>query len=157
MKRLSRYNEAIRLGAVIDSKAPAGGTAAGNIVILPVYETVQVPGLGASSTSLTAFVNDTLSGTYVLSGVTATFGTTSSSGTLQVEVATGTQATGSGTNQLTGTVSLAGTANTPVNGTLVASASKTQIVAGARINLILAGTLTGLANGCVSLVLERVA
>lgn len=157
MKRLSRYNEAIRLGAVIDSKAPSGGTAAGNIVILPVYETVQVTGLAATSTSLTAFVNDTLSGQYTLAGVTATFGTTSTSGTLQVEVATGTQATGSGTNQLTGTVSLSGTANTPVNGTLVATASKTTIVAGARINLILAGTLTGLANGCVSLVLERVA
>jgi hypothetical protein len=155
MKRLSRYNEAIRLGAVIDSKAPAGGTAAGNIVILPVYETVQVPGLGAGSTSLTAFVNDTLSGQYTIAGVTATFGTTSSSGTLQVEVATGTQATGSGTNQLTGTVSLSGTANTPVNGTMIAS--KTTITAGSRVNLILAGTLTGLANCIVSVVLERVA
>jgi hypothetical protein len=155
MKRLSRYNEAIRLGAVIDSKAPAGGTAAGTLVILPVYETVQIPGLGASSTSLTAFVNDTLSGQYVIAGVAATFGTTSSSGTLQVEVATGTQATGSGTNQLTGIVSLAGTANTPVNGTVIAS--PTTIVAGARVNLILAGTLTGLANGCVSLVLQRIA
>jgi hypothetical protein len=157
MKRLSRYNEAIRLGAVIDSKAPSGGTAAGNIVILPVYETVQVPGLGASSASLTAFVNDTLSGQYTLAGVSVVFGTTSSSGTLQVEVATGTQAVAAGTNQLTGTVSLAGTANTTVNGTLVATASKTTITAGSRVNIILGGTLTGLANCIVSLVLERVA
>lgn len=155
MKRLSRYNEAIRLGAVIDSKAPAGGTAAGQMVILPVYETVQVPGLVAASTSLTAFVNDTLSGQYVVAGVVATFGTTSTSGTLQVEVATGTQATGSGTNQLTGAVSLSGVANTPVNGVLIAA--PTTIVAGARVNLILAGTLTGLANACVSVILQRVA
>lgn len=157
MKRLSKYNEAIRLGAVIDSKAPSGGAAAGQTVILPVYEIITVSGLGASSASLTAFVNDNVSGSYVISGVTATFGTTSSSGTLQVEVATGTQATGSGTNQLTGTVSLSGTANTPVNGTVVAAASKTTIAAGSRVNIILAGTLTGLANASVNIVLERVA
>lgn len=155
MKRLSRYNEAIRLGAVIDSKAPAGGTAAGQMVILPVYETVQVPGLGASSASLTAFVNDTLSGQYVVAGVSAVFGTTSSSGTLQIEVATGTQAVASGTNQLTGTVSLSGTAATTVNGTLIAE--PTTITAGSRVNIILGGTLTGLANCVVSVVLQRVA
>lgn len=155
MKRLSRYNEAIRLGAVIDSKAPAGGTAAGQMVILPVYETVQVPGLGASSASLTAFVNDTLSGQYVVAGVSAVFGTASSSGTLQIEVATGTQAVASGTNQLTGTVSLAGVAATTVNGTLIAA--PTTITAGSRVNIILAGTLTSLANCVVSIVLQRVA
>jgi hypothetical protein len=155
MKRLSKYVEALRLGAVIDSKAPAGGAAAGQTVILPVYETIQVLGLGASSASLSAFVNDNVSGQYVIAGVTATFGTASSSGTLQVEVATGTQATGSGTNQLTGTVSLAGTANTPVNGTLIAA--PTTIAAGSRVNVILGGTLTGLANGAIAIVLQRVA
>lgn len=154
-KLLSHYVEAIRLGAVIDTKAPAGGTAAGTKVIVPVYETVQVVGLGASSASLTAFVCDTLSGNYVIAGVSANFGTTSTSGTLQVEVATGSQATGSGTNQLTGTVSLSGTANTPVNGTVIAS--PTTISAGARVNIILGGTLTGLANACVSIVLQRTA
>jgi hypothetical protein len=155
MKRLSKYVEAIRLGAVIDSKAPAGGTAAGTIVILPVYETVQAPGLGATSASLTLFVNDSLSGQYVVAGVAVSFGTTSTSGSLQVEVATGTQAVGSGTNQLTGTVSLSGTANTTLNGTVIAT--PTTISAGNRVNVILAGTLTGLANACVSLVLQRVA
>jgi hypothetical protein len=159
MKRLSRYNEAIRLGAVIDSKAPAGGTAAGTFVIVPLYETIQLQQGGQAvatfGTNTTAFVNDSLSGTYVLAGVVATFGTTSTSGTLQVEVATGTQATGSGTNQLTGTISLAGTANTPVNGTVVAT--PTAIAAGSRVNVIFGGTTTGLANCCISLVLQRTA
>src|SRR5258708_628805 len=49
------------------------------------------------------FVNDNLGSTFKIAGVSVVFGTTSTSGTLQVEVATGTQAIGSGTNQLTGT------------------------------------------------------
>lgn len=154
-RHLSHYNEAIREGALLDSKAPAGGTAAGSLVIVPLYETVQINGLGASSASQTAFVCDQLSGTYQLAGVAVNFGTASSSGTLQVEVASSGTSQGSGTNQLTGTVSLSGTANTAVNGTVIAS--PTQITSGSRINIILAGTLTGLANGSVSLVLQRTA
>lgn len=100
------------------------------------------------------FVNDNVSGTYQVAGVTANFGVTSTSGTLQVEVATGTQAVASGTNQLTGTMSLSGTANTPVNGTVIAS--PTTIVAGARVNLIFAGTVTNLANACITVALKRI-
>lgn len=103
--------------------------------------------------SHTIFVNDNVSGTYKIVGVSATFGTASTSGTLQVEVATGTQAIASGTNQLTGTMSLSGTANTPVNGTVIAS--PTTIAAGSRINLIFAGTVTNLANASVRVVLQR--
>jgi hypothetical protein len=120
---------------------------------IPAYEYATAL-LTATSASQTIYVNPSVGGTYVVAGVTATQGTASSSGTLQVEVATGTQAIGSGTNQLTGTVSLAGTANTPVNGTVVAS--PTVITAGSRVNLILAGTLTSLANCVVSVVLQRV-
>jgi hypothetical protein len=155
MKRLSKYIEAIRLGAVIDSKAPAGGAAAGETVILPVYETITVSGLGASTTSFTAFVNDNVSGNFKIRSVSVNFGTTSTSGTMQVEVATGTQAVAAGTNQLTGTMSLSGTANTPVNGTVIAA--PTTIAAGSRINLIFAGTMTNLANASVNIVLERIA
>ena len=68
-------------------------------------------------------------------------------------MATGTQATGSGTNQLTGTMSLSGTANTPVNGTVVAA--PLAIAAGNRINLIFAGTVTGLANCVITVVLQK--
>lgn len=104
--------------------------------------------------SHTIFVNDNVSGTYQVAGVTANFGVTSTSGTLQVEVATGTQAVASGTNQLTGTMSLSGTANTPVNGTVIAS--PTTIVAGARVNLIFAGTVTNLANTSIVVALKRI-
>lgn len=151
MKRLSKYLFAARNGAQPDFKNPLTG----QLVVLPLYETEQVLGLGASSSSLTAFINDTISGQYQLAGVSVNFGTASTSGTLQVEVATGTQAVGAGTNQLTAALSLSGTANTPVNGTLIAS--PTAIVAGARVNVILGGTLTSLANCAVSLVLQRIA
>jgi len=105
--------------------------------------------------SHTIFVNGTAGDQFKIVGVTATFGTASTSGTLQVEVATGTQAVGAGTNQLTGTISLSGTANTPVNGTVIAS--PTTIAAGARINLIFAGTVTNLANACIYVALQRIA
>jgi hypothetical protein len=155
MKRLSRYVEALRLGAVIDSKAPSGGAAAGQTIILPVYETEQVFGLGAASTSQTIFVCDNVSGSYVVAGLTVVFGTASASGTVQVEVAGSGVAQGSGTNQLTGTVALTGTANTPTNGTLIAS--PTTIVAGSRVNIIFGGTLTSLANANITVILQRVA
>lgn len=100
------------------------------------------------------WVNDNVTGTYQVAGVTAHFGTTSTSGTLQVEVATGTQAVASGTNQLTGTMSLSGTANTPVNGTVIAA--PTTITAGSRVNLIFAGTVTGLLNASIKVVLKRI-
>lgn len=154
-KVLSKYVEALKLGAQIDVKAPAGGTAAGKLILVPSYETEQVFGLGAASTSQTIFVCDTVSGNFQIAAVSVVFGTASSSGTLQVEVATGTQAVGSGTNQLTGTVSLSGATNTPQNGTIIAS--PTTIAAGNRVNIILAGTLTSLANACVTVILQRVA
>lgn len=104
--------------------------------------------------SHTVYVHPNVTSTYQIAAVSATFGTASTSGTLQCEVATGTQAIASGTNQLTGTVSLAGTANTPVNGTMIAS--PTTIAAGSRINLIFAGTVTNLANAQVTIFLTRV-
>lgn len=124
-----------------------------NGVIVPIYETKSANQIVAATTSFTLCVNDNVSGTYQVAAVSTVFGTASSSGTLQVEVATGTTALGSGTNQLTGTISLAGTANTTVNGTVIAS--PTTITAGARVNIILAGTLTSLANCSVTVALQR--
>jgi len=127
-------------------------------VLVPAYESVsdnQNQVAAASyAVSHTIYVNDNVSGTYQVAGVSAVFGTASTSGTLQVEVATGTQAIASGTNQLTGTMSLSGTANTTVNGTVIAS--PTTITAGSRINLIFAGTVTNLANASIIVVLKRI-
>ena len=115
----------------------------------------QGPTAAASwAVSTTIFVNDNVTGTYQVVGASAVFGTASTSGTLQVEVATGTQAIASGTNQLTGTMSLSGTANTTVNGTVIAS--PTTISAGARVNLIFAGTVTNLANAAVNVILRKI-
>lgn len=123
-------------------------------VIVPAFEYAQSGTLTSSSTSQTIWVCPNVGGTYQVAGATVTQGTASASGTVQIEVATSTQAIGSGTVQLTGTMSIAGTANTPVNGTVIAS--PTAIVAGARVNIILAGTLTSLANCVVEVVLQRI-
>lgn len=101
----------------------------------------------------TIFVNDNVTGTYKVVGVTATFGTASTSGTVNVEIATGTQAIASGTNQMSSAIVLSGTANTPVNGTIT---TQTTISAGARVNLIFAGTVTNLANFSINIILQKI-
>lgn len=122
-------------------------------VLIPAYEIIDVP-LTASSATQTVRVLPALGGNYQVAGVSSCFSTASSSGTVQVEVATGTQAPGSGTNQLTGTLALSGTANTVSNGTVIAS--PTTIAPGNRVNIIIGGTMTSLANGMVEIVLKRV-
>lgn len=126
--------------------------------ILPKYEVftdIQNQVAAASyAVSHPIFVNNNDGSTYRVAAVSAVFGTASTSGTLQVEVATGTQAVAAGTNQLTGTMSLSGTANTTVNGTIIAS--PTTISSGARVNLIFAGTVTNLLNCVVTVSLQRI-
>lgn len=145
------------IAGVAGFNTASGSTFKENGVILPKYELlIDLQNQVAAATyavSHTIFVNDNVSGTYKIAAVSESHGTASSSGTLQVEVATGTQAIAGGTNQLTGTVSLSGTANTTVNGTIIGS--PTTIAAGNRINLIFAGTVTGLANAVISVVLQR--
>jgi hypothetical protein len=106
----------------------------------------------ASATLATAGPGDNM----IITGASTIFGTASSSGTMQLEKATGTQAVAGGTNFLTATMSLAGTANTVVTGTLVSTASVLLVSPGNRINYILAGTLTSLANCSVTVTYRRV-
>ena len=120
--------------------------------VLLVQDAQNQVAAASYAVSHTVFVNTNASGTFRISGITAVFGTASTSGTLNVEVATGTQAIAAGTNQMSSTISLAGTANTVVNGTIT---TQTTISAGARINLIFAGTVTNLANAQVGIVLQR--
>lgn len=127
-------------------------------IMLPKFEIVQdtqnQTAAASYAVSHTIWVCPNDGSTYKIAGVSAVFGTTSTSGTLQVEVATGAQAVAAGTNQLTGTVSLAGTANTTVNGTMIAS--PTTIAAGSRVNLIFAGTVTNLLNCVITVNLQRI-
>lgn len=129
---------------VVGSAAGVGSTMVNN-----------TSGLGSSSASMTVFQAPTSGASYKVTAVSAIFGTTSTSGTLQVEKATGTQAVASGTNILTGTMSLSGTAATTVNGTLATTAGLTTLAPGNRLNIILAGTLTNLANCNVDIELVR--
>lgn len=109
---------------------------------------IKSDNIGATSTSFTSWIAD---GAYTLNGVQAVWGTASSAGgTLNFEKATGTTATGSGTAVLTANIATSGTANTVVAGTLVATTATLVFAAGNRFNIILGGTLTSLANCCVS-------
>lgn len=139
-------------GLRTNKTATFGGSVVG--LYEPVLDLQNQVAAASYAVSHTVYLNDAVSGTYQVAGVSAVFGTASSSGTLQVEVATGTQAIASGTNQLTGTVSLAGTANTVVSGTLIAS--PTTVSAGARINLIFGGTVTSLANAAITVLLKKI-
>jgi hypothetical protein len=119
---------------------------------IPLSSKVVVA-LSASSASQHAFIADEA---LELVGVREVHGTASTSGTLQVEKLTGTQAAGAGTSMLTGTVSLSGTANTVVSGTLVSSIATKRLAAGDRVGLVIAGTMTNLANCVVELIFKRV-
>lgn len=114
-------------------------------------ETITVP-LVAGTTSQSIFVCDAA---YKLLSVKEVHGVASTSGTLMVEKCTGTTAPGSGTAALTGTVSLAGTANTVVSGTLNTDTS-IQFAAGDRISIKIAGTMTNLAGGVLTLTYQRI-
>lgn len=97
-------------------------------------------------------------GSYKFAGISATFTTTSTSGTVQVFHDTGVTAPGSGT-ALCNTVSLAGTANTVVSGLPLAtvSAANQLLSAGDRLTLTFAGTLTNLVNLSITIFVTRVA
>lgn len=88
-----------------------------------------------------------------LKAVKEVHSTASTSGTLQLEKCTGTTAPGSGSSLLTGTMTLAGTANTVVSGTLVATVATITLAAGDRISIVIAGTMTNLVGGLATITL----
>jgi hypothetical protein len=79
--------------------------------------------------------------------------TGSTSGTLQIAKCTGTQAPGSGTNLLTGTIDMSATtvANTVTAGTLIATAATLTFAKGDRVAIVIAGTLTSLVGAHATL------
>ena len=84
----------------------------------------------------------------------ATFSVASTSGTAKVVKGAAGTAVASGTD-MTATMSLAGTADTPVSATLHATAANLLIAAGEQIGVILAGTLTSLANCTVTITFRQ--
>ena len=135
----------------------ATNTYASGGVIIPAYEPYgeNQNQIAAASyaVSHTIFPCDGLSGTFKIAAVSVRFGTASTSGTLQVEVAGAAVAIGSGVNQLTAPISLSGAANTNTAGVVIAS--PTVINSASAVNLIFAGTVTNLANASVTVVLQR--
>lgn len=91
---------------------------------------------------------------YQLRSIEAVHATASSSGTLDLKKCSGTTAPGSGTSMCTGTLSLAGTANTTVAGTLSTTAANTLLADGDRLAADFGGTVTSLAGCAVTIVLR---
>ena len=119
-----------------------------------VVVTVPVPA-AAQGVDQWAWIHPGDGKVYELVDFSEIHGTASSSGTVMPEKASGTTAVGSGTDLLTGTVSLAGTANTKVTGTLVSSASTRKFVTGDRLGLDFGGTMTSLAGCVIQIVFRR--
>lgn len=122
--------------------------AAANAVNQPIFVAPATPSAATGAPSL---------GQYSLVEVGVRFGTASTSGTLQIERTPSGTAVGSGTNLLTGTVSLAGTTNTVVSGFPSSTVSfANQVLApGDSLSLIFAGTLTNLANAVITVAVAR--
>lgn len=157
------------LGPGAQIEIPTGGTAP-TIVNMQVFETVTVSNVAAAGavnqvlfTAPANFSNATAGsfsvGKYALMGVSVRFSTASTSGTLQIEKTPSATAVGSGTNILSGTVSLAGTANTVVFGYPSASvAAATNLISnGDSFSAIFAGTVTNLVGMTITLYIARVA
>jgi hypothetical protein len=91
--------------------------------------------------------------------VHATAGSDASAVSLQITKDTGTNAPGAGTDLLTNNTNvgfdLKGTANTVQNGTLTATTASLVFVAGDRLSIDFAGTLTALAGVNVTINLKR--
>lgn len=94
-------------------------------------------------------------GRWQLQGVTEYHQTGSTSGTLNVTVDATTTAPGAGTAQLSATISLAAaTQQLSQNGTLIAT--PTVAGPGDRFSILIAGTMTSLANGLANISIVRV-
>jgi len=86
------------------------------------------------------------------------FGVTSTSGTMMIGKGVDTEAVGGASELdcLSGTIDLSGTADNQVAGALHATPGNYQFAAGETIVMTLAGTLTGLADCCVTLEFKQI-
>lgn len=150
----------------ITAGAGAGGTnAGGNINLVPGAAVstgtpgeVQIAGNSglfticfnqpANTTTHTEFV---ATRACRVKAISAVFSVASTSGSMNLQKNTGTTAPGAGSQLLSGSMSLSGTANTVVNGSLVASVATLTLAAGDRISVSLGGAMTSLAQCQVSI------
>jgi hypothetical protein len=90
---------------------------------------------------------------YKVKGVRVVHGTASSSGTVQVEKLTGTQAKAAGVGLLASAASTAGTANTVLSPALTSTGADLLLAVGDRLGLSNGGTLTSSAQLVVEVIL----
>jgi hypothetical protein len=151
---LSRYNDAIRQHAVVD----AWDTSTNTLAPISYLEYVTFSALAATnfaaSTNYALYTAPNDGKTWKVVGVSYRFtAQAGSAATFSVEVAGAATAPGSGTAQ-TGALTLQGTTNTTINGTI---STQTTFGAGSQVNLVVASTATtSLANFSLTLALQRV-
>lgn len=91
-----------------------------------------------------------------LNTASSVFSTASTSGTWKVEKCTGTTAAGSGTALNSSAVNLSGSANTVANATIDGTVAQRTFAAGDRLSIVIAGTMTNLVNGFITVGLAPV-
>lgn len=157
-KLFSRYNAAIRQRAVLD----AWDTSTNSLAPVSYLEYVTFSGAAATfaqNTSYPVYTAPNDGKTWKVVGISYRF-TVQSTGasTFGLEIAGAAVAPGSGTLQ-TGALTLQGTANTTINGTLLTFVPATMTVSpGGSVNLVVTNTAatTGLAGLVVTLTLQRI-
>lgn len=107
-----------------------------------VPTTFSVPINISAITTSSIFIADN---TYKIAGVKCV-ASVPKNVTLQISIDTGIQAPGAGTNQLTSSIDLSGTANIVVSGTLIAS--PTTLHSGDRISAVISGNTTNIVGIC---------
>lgn len=140
----------------LDNPALGPKATANGFVIPNTEPVVFLAPAAAQAVSQAIFIPDN-GNSYQVIGMQVVFGTASTSGTVTIEHLTGTQAPGGGTALLTGTMSLAGTANTVASGTLISNSGTSGLTlsAGDRLGIVFGGTLTSLVGLCVVVSLKR--
>ena len=120
-----------------------------------LHDQIGIPMVLVAATVSSLAFGPIREGRWRVAGVTEYHQTGSTSGTLNVSVDTGTNAPGAGTAQLSATISLAAaTQQVSQNGTLIAT--PTVAGPGDRISIVIAGTMTSLAQGMCTIWLERI-
>ena len=93
---------------------------------------------------------------YIVHEVKCKFATASTSGTVDIKICDDGEAISSGQSVLSSTMSIAGTVDTNVTGTLSTDSSNRIVNPGQSIAIDFAGTLTNIAGLTVTLVLRRI-
>lgn len=125
-----------------------------NSVIVPQTKTLSFP-LNALNIAVSSalFIADEA---YQITAVRAAWGVASVSATFNIEKLTGTTAPGSGTALLQSVIDTSTTANTVNTGTLTGTIGSLQLAVGDRVGVKIAGTITSLVGGVLTITLKRI-